>query len=245
MAEDGFRLTGGCGCGAVRFEVSEPLVSAGYCHCTRCQKRTGGSASLQARTAPGAFRITAGEELLGAWRPEGGYEKVFCSACGSALYSRPPDGAPTASIRFAAFDEDPGIRPTYRMYTDSAATFELIPDDGIARYGGARPAQPPLAGTAWTSTSHADGCPPATLAFDDAWRMTGSSGLNRFFGGYELPGDTIVFGPVGATRMAGPEPVMRQEQALFAVLSGTQAVAVGDGELVIGSGPGAWRFASA
>ncbi len=34
-------LTGGCGCGAVRFEISEPLTAAAYCHCTRCQVRTG------------------------------------------------------------------------------------------------------------------------------------------------------------------------------------------------------------
>jgi hypothetical protein len=34
-------LTGGCGCGAVRFEVRAPLGAALYCHCTRCQRRTG------------------------------------------------------------------------------------------------------------------------------------------------------------------------------------------------------------
>ena len=41
-------LTGGCLCGAVRYEVTEPLVSASYCHCTRCQRRTGTAASAQA-----------------------------------------------------------------------------------------------------------------------------------------------------------------------------------------------------
>jgi hypothetical protein len=34
-------LVGSCGCGTVRFEVSEPLLGSIYCHCTRCQKRTG------------------------------------------------------------------------------------------------------------------------------------------------------------------------------------------------------------
>ena len=33
-------LTGACGCGAVRFEVTAPFVAALYCHCTRCQRRT-------------------------------------------------------------------------------------------------------------------------------------------------------------------------------------------------------------
>ena len=41
-------LTGGCNCGAVRFEITEPLFGARYCHCTRCQRRTGRAASASA-----------------------------------------------------------------------------------------------------------------------------------------------------------------------------------------------------
>ncbi len=39
-------LTGGCNCGAVRFEVTERLVAASYCHCN-CQRR-GAAASPNA-----------------------------------------------------------------------------------------------------------------------------------------------------------------------------------------------------
>src|SRR5947208_1131186 len=81
-------LTGGCLCGAVRFEVTEPLVSAGYCHCTRCQRRTGTAASAQARIVPGSLRILSGNELIRAYEPPDGFAKHFCSACGSALWSR-------------------------------------------------------------------------------------------------------------------------------------------------------------
>jgi hypothetical protein len=66
-------LTGGCMCGGVRFEVTEPLVSAGYCHCTRCQRRTGTAAAVSARVAPGSLRVLAGEELLRAYEPDGGF----------------------------------------------------------------------------------------------------------------------------------------------------------------------------
>ncbi len=40
-----YPLTGGCNCGAVRFEVTAPLVKASYCHCKRCQRRTGTAVS--------------------------------------------------------------------------------------------------------------------------------------------------------------------------------------------------------
>lgn len=127
-------LTGGCGCGAVRFEVSEPLVGAIYCHCTRCQRRTGTGASASGRTAPGSFRIVQGEEHLRAWRPEGGAEKWFCGECGSALFSRVPSEPDTIGARLGAFDTDPGIRPSARQYVAYAAPWEQIPDDGLPRF---------------------------------------------------------------------------------------------------------------
>src|SRR5207247_3553606 len=83
-------LRGGCLCGGVRFEVTEPLVSAGYCHCTRCQRRTGTAASASGRIAPGSLRILSGEELIRSFDPDDGFSKHFCSACGSALWSRSP-----------------------------------------------------------------------------------------------------------------------------------------------------------
>ena len=128
-------LTGGCGCGAVRFEVSAPLSAALYCHCTRCQRRTGTGSSANARVEPGTFRIVAGQDALRAWRPEGGFEKWFCGECGSAVYScAPPNDMNRVSIRLGAFDEDPGIRPEVRQFVAYAAPWEPIPDDGLPRF---------------------------------------------------------------------------------------------------------------
>jgi hypothetical protein len=127
-------LTGGCLCGRVRFEVTEPLVSASYCHCTRCQRRTGTAASAQGRLAPGSLRILAGEELVRAYEPEEGFAKCFCSACGGALWSRAPGADEPTSVRLGALDADPGIRPSYRQFVAYAALWEPIPDDGLERF---------------------------------------------------------------------------------------------------------------
>ena len=132
-------LTGGCLCGAVRFEVTEPLVSAGYCHCTRCQRRTGTAASAQARIVPGSLRILSGNELIRAYEPPDGFAKHFCSACGSALWSRGRDDPEIVSVRLGAFDGDPGIRPSARSFVAYAAPWEPIPDDGLPRYPESRP----------------------------------------------------------------------------------------------------------
>lgn len=132
-------LTGGCLCGAVRYEIAEPLVSAGYCHCTRCQRRSGAAASANARVAPGSFRLVSGEEHLRAWTPpDHGFVKVFCGTCGSALWSEAPGDPEARGIRLGTLDGDPGIRPAYRQFLASAAPWEAVPDDGLAHFDGPR-----------------------------------------------------------------------------------------------------------
>ncbi len=132
--------SGSCLCGAIRFTLSEVPLQAGYCHCTRCQKRTGTAASAQARIDGRSFQLISGEELLRAWRhPDGGFEKCFCARCGSHLFSRNPENPMQMSVRMGAFDGDPGVRPSWRTYVSYAAAWETIPDDGLDRYPEGRP----------------------------------------------------------------------------------------------------------
>jgi len=106
-------LTGHCLCGAVQFEVDQPLLRAAYCHCTRCQRRTG----------------VAGEDLITGYDPGDGWIKEFCSVCGGHLFARDPDDRSRRSVRMGAIDGDPGVRPSRRQFTAYAAVWEPIPDD--------------------------------------------------------------------------------------------------------------------
>jgi hypothetical protein len=133
-------LTGGCLCGGVLFELTAPPLSAGYCHCTRCQRRTGTASSAQARIDGASLRMLRGEELLKAWRPpEGGFEKLFCGECGAHLFSRNPDDSEQVSVRMGAFDRDPGVRPSWRAFVAYAAPWEPIPNDGLQRFSEGTP----------------------------------------------------------------------------------------------------------
>jgi hypothetical protein len=126
-------MTGGCNCGAVRFEIDGPLREAGYCHCTRCQRRTGTAASAQAPVEPGQVRILEGEWAIRGWTPPDGMRKEFCGECGSHLWSRVP-GGDIGGVRLGAIDGDPGVRPSVRQWVSSAAVWEPLPDDGLARH---------------------------------------------------------------------------------------------------------------
>jgi hypothetical protein len=132
-------LTGGCLCGGVRFAVTEPLLVATYCHCTRCQRRTGSAAAASARIAPGSLTITKGEDLVAVYQPAEGFAKDFCGRCGSALWARNPADPEMRFVRLGAFDDDPGIRPSARQFVAYAAPWEPIPADGLPRYPERRP----------------------------------------------------------------------------------------------------------
>lgn len=134
-------LTGGCLCGAVRYEITEPLASAGYCHCTRCQRRTGTAAAASALVVPGSFTVTSGRRSIRDYDPGGGgFIKSFCVDCGSGLYSWHPDYPERLAVRMGTFDGDPGIRPQYHQRVETAAVWEALPDDGLPRYEGPAPA---------------------------------------------------------------------------------------------------------
>jgi hypothetical protein len=127
--------SGGCLCGGVRFELTQPVEAAGYCHCTRCQRRTGTAASANAPVDGRHFRLLSGEHLIKAWSPPGGgFDKCFCSECGSHLFSRHPEDHNRMAIRLGAFDGDPGVRPAWHTFVAYAAPWEPLPDDGLPRY---------------------------------------------------------------------------------------------------------------
>jgi hypothetical protein len=132
--------SGGCLCGAVRFELSEPAREAGYCHCTRCQGRTGSGYSVQARIDGRTFRLLSGADALKCWRHnDGGFEKCFCGRCGAHLLSRNPDDPTQMSVRMGAFDGDPGVRPSWHAFAAYAPPWEPVPDDGLERFEEAKP----------------------------------------------------------------------------------------------------------
>ncbi|MDX6638281.1 MAG: hypothetical protein QOJ01_1792 [Solirubrobacterales bacterium] len=134
MSEVELPITGACMCGAIRFEVSKPLLGSLYCHCKRCQRRTGTAFSVSALTEMGSFRITAGEDLDRSWDPGDGWIKHFCGRCGGQTYTASPENADVISVRMGALDGDPGIRPSAHQFVAYAAPWEPVPDDGLPRF---------------------------------------------------------------------------------------------------------------
>ena len=78
--------TGGCSCGAIRYEASEPPNKSGTCHCRICQQWTGSAFYAFAGFPVSAFRFTKGEPKIYKSTPIA--ERGFCPDCGSSLTVR-------------------------------------------------------------------------------------------------------------------------------------------------------------
>jgi putative lipoprotein len=92
------------------------------------------------------------------------------------------------------------------------------------------PAPPPaLLSKSWMLTeldgrpvTAGEGLRPQTLRFDPPRRASGSGGVNRFGGEFKLAGDTVEFGPLLSTRMAGPPAAMDAEKTFLQLLEQTK-----------------------
>lgn len=134
-------LRGGCLCGGVRYEIRGRFLRAGYCHCSRCRRHSGGAVGAQGRVRREDFELLRGAELVRTYREEGHAAKAFCAVCGSSLFGGDWPGGDEVSIRLGTLDDDPGIRPSSRTYFDDRAPWDES-DDDLPRYAAGLPPAP-------------------------------------------------------------------------------------------------------
>jgi len=110
MSEKTLPVTGGCLCGAVCFQASEPPSYIGHCHCRMCQKASGGVSILwvcfigEDRRKEGSLRFTNGEPKY--YKSSDWLERAFCPNCGSPLGVRTRRGHRSVMIGNLDHPED-------------------------------------------------------------------------------------------------------------------------------------------
>jgi hypothetical protein len=127
-------MQGSCWCGGVTFEVSEPFISASFCHCTSCKRISGGVGTANGRARTEWIDVKQGRELLTTYQPDEGSAKTFCLVCGANLFGGGWPDSEESSVRLTAIDDGLEQKPEFHNYVRSVAPWETLPDDGLPRY---------------------------------------------------------------------------------------------------------------
>ena len=127
MGETTDKTTGGCMCGAVRYEASEAPIDAGYCHCRMCQRALGNVISAWVYFRPSAFGFTRGEPKYHKSSDLG--DRGFCGNCGTPLPGRSVDVQSPVGVQVGTLDHPEDVRPSAHWGIESAMHWLAIDDD--------------------------------------------------------------------------------------------------------------------
>ena len=116
------KITGGCMCGAVRYEADHPPNEVYACHCRYCQRQTGSAFWAGAKFPEGSLRFTRGEPK--SYPSSRLIERYFCPACGSSVglrYINPPwpDYEPGFEVGLGSLDDPKAFEPAYHFCVES------------------------------------------------------------------------------------------------------------------------------
>jgi hypothetical protein len=117
--------TGGCLCGAVRYEVRGPLRSVVGCHCSQC-RRTSGHFSANTAARPEGFVLTRSEGLRW-YRSSEIARRGFCGVCGSNLFWEPMSGD-RISISAGTLDGPTGLSMAIHIFIGDGGDYYEIAD---------------------------------------------------------------------------------------------------------------------
>ena len=121
--------TAHCLCEGVKFRITGGLAPIQVCHCLQCRRAQGGAFATNMSVARTSFQLDRGAELLTEYESSPGKKRVFCSRCGSPIYSR-RDAQPEAlRIRVGLISEPLPVRPVAHFCTASKANWWTISDD--------------------------------------------------------------------------------------------------------------------
>ena len=121
-------FTGGCACGAIRYECSaEPLMSLN-CHCRDCQRITGSAYSTVVGVPAAKVLFTQGSpqyyETTG--ERETSVRHGFCPRCSSPLVALPSAYPAMMSLRAGSLDDPSWVRPAAAIWTASAQPWDAL-----------------------------------------------------------------------------------------------------------------------
>jgi hypothetical protein len=126
-------LTGGCLCGAIRYEVRGAPRVLCLCHCTLCRRSVGATPVAWATFPTAQLRIEAG--TLAWFRSSAIGRRGFCARCGASLVFENTHTPAEIDVTIASLDDPDRLPPERHIWVPDRVAW-VASDDGLPRHGG-------------------------------------------------------------------------------------------------------------
>ena len=130
MTEFPTPFSGGCLCGAIRYEAAEAPSWVYYCHCIDCRKSSG-TAFHTGIVVPASSVSWTGTLKEYAKTADSGrtIRRYFCGDCGSQLYTPVSFDPSLISLKAGSMDDASAVAPNTEIWAQSRLGWARIPDD--------------------------------------------------------------------------------------------------------------------
>jgi hypothetical protein len=124
--------TGGCLCGAVRYELKARPLAVNACHCADCKKTTGATHVIMLIADSAAFSST-GETDTFVSVADSGREKLLhrCKKCGVRLWHHNLASPVLVFVTAGTLDDTSWAIPTSHIWVEKASHDVVMRDDAV------------------------------------------------------------------------------------------------------------------
>jgi hypothetical protein len=128
-------VTGGCLCGAVRFEVLLPSKWCAHCHCSMCRRAHGAGFVTWVGFESDHFLLLTGEDHLTWYLSSPGARRGFCKTCGSSMLFESKRWIRETHVALGCIDGPIDRKPQANSFFDTHVDWAPI-DDALKAYSG-------------------------------------------------------------------------------------------------------------
>jgi hypothetical protein len=130
--EESTTFEGTCGCGSVRFQMTQKPLFVHCCHCRWCQRETGSAFAVNALIEAEHVRLLTGsiETVLTPSESGKGQKIIRCPTCHVALWSNYSGaGDLVRFVRVGTLLDSDRFPPDIHIYTSSKQPWVVLPED--------------------------------------------------------------------------------------------------------------------
>ena len=128
------KISGGCYCGAIKYESLGDIQASIQCHCRECQYITGGNPNVIMIMPLNGFEFVKGVPKTFKRKDiENAVTRLFCENCGTGIGTKNPNRPSSIILKVGTFDDPSIFKPDIAIFTIDKQKFHYI-EDGLKSF---------------------------------------------------------------------------------------------------------------